>query len=387
MGWQSFHRWVGLAAHATVASSLGWNEKETTALSGCPCSDKSLCLPVARTPRFEVFAFSPSINSTNWRYYDFDTLTTIAWNLDKDLLCYAHARQVKIVIQHNFDQADRLCDPAARADWIEATYTSIVENYADGVNIDTEVEMSGSTAKCQTLLVQELRVRLAASKFTHNAQISFDVPWSPHGVDQRYYDWVGLAAHADFLFVMSYDIRSQIYYQCIAGANSPLALVRRGVEEYIAGYGISPRQLVLGLPWYAYNYPCESMDNSICHIRPVPFRGAPCSDAAGHQIDYSQVQALLVDPTAKLGWDVMSSSPFISLRTNQTTAQVWYDNDRSLALKYNLATHLNLRGVGMWHVDALDYSGKANPIVSTQAMWQTLRNAVPAVSSDLTSIA
>ncbi|CAK4086178.1 unnamed protein product [Aphanomyces euteiches] len=365
---------VSLTASAALPSA-GWNTKEIEALEKCPCDKPSLCLPVRRTPSFEVFAFSPS-KGTNWRYYDYDTLTTIAWNLDKELLCHAHAHDVKIVIGHNFDDVSQLCNPTARQAWINETYDKIVENYADGVNIDTEAGMSGQVAKCQTLLVQELRARLSASKFTEYAQISFDIPWSPHGIDQRYYDWKGLADAADLLFVMSYDMRSQIYYQCIAGANSPLALVDKGLEEYIVGYDIPPSKLVLGLPWYAYVYPCESLADDICHIQAVPFRGAPCSDAAGRQIDYADVQKLLADAKnpVEQHWENISATPFLTV--NGTT-QVWYDNDRSLGLKYDLAKQRRLLGVGMWHVDALDYLGKEHPVIATAKMWQTLRQAVP----------
>ncbi len=41
-------------------------------------------------------------------------------------------------------------------------------------------------------------------------QISVDVPWSPAGVDGRNYDWLGLSQAADVLFVMAYDMQSQV---------------------------------------------------------------------------------------------------------------------------------------------------------------------------------
>ena len=37
-----------------------------------------------------------------------------------------------------------------------------------------------------------------------------DIPWSPHGIDGRHFDWPGLAAAADLLFIMSYDMQSQV---------------------------------------------------------------------------------------------------------------------------------------------------------------------------------
>jgi Di-N-acetylchitobiase len=61
---------------------------------------------------------------------------------------------------------------------------------------------------------------------------------------------------SDLLYVMVYDIQSQIITtSCIAGANSPHGAMIRGIQRYIE-LGIQPRQLVLGIPWYGYGYPC-----------------------------------------------------------------------------------------------------------------------------------
>lgn len=79
-------------------------------------------------------------------------------------------------------------------------------------------------------------------------QVSVDVPWSPLDVDGRSYDWAGLAAAADLLFVMAYDQQSQMWGRCVAGANSPLPAVRRGLQQWLAA-GVPPGKLVLGLPW------------------------------------------------------------------------------------------------------------------------------------------
>lgn len=78
-------------------------------------------------------------------------------------------------------------------------------------------------------------------------------------------------------------MRSQIYYQCIASANSPLALVKQGLEEFIFGFDIDPAKLVLGVPWYGYKYSCTppaetaavAGGDSICALTPV--RPTACS--------------------------------------------------------------------------------------------------------------
>ena len=40
----------------------------------------------------------------------------------------------------------------------------------------------------------------------------------------------------------------QIWGRCVASANSPLALVRRGVQQYL-DLGVPASKIVLGLPW------------------------------------------------------------------------------------------------------------------------------------------
>lgn len=68
-------------------------------------------------------------------------------------------------------------------------------------------------------------------------------------------------------------MRSQIYYQCVASANSPLALVRQGLREFIYGQHIMASKLVLGVPWYGYQYACldkaSSPANDICALKAV----------------------------------------------------------------------------------------------------------------------
>ncbi|TMW57473.1 hypothetical protein Poli38472_003398 [Pythium oligandrum] len=351
-------------------------------LESCPCASPSWCLPVALGPRGnetkkpEIFAFSVETDD-RWKYYDWEKVTTVAWNVDKELMCHAHSKGVKIVVKHNFDDTDKLCDAGARRQWIQDTYEMIVSNYADGVNIDTEKPMYGNTARCQTQLVRELRTELNRHPLTRHAQITFDVSWAPRGVDGRYYEWQAIADVVDFLFVMSYDMRSQIYYQCIAAANSPLPLVRQGLEEFIKGFGIAPSKLVLGIPWYGYQYACDSYtpDNDICTIRAEPFFGAPCSDAAGKQINYGDIQRLVrTHGNSSRRWDALTSSPYLVYHdaNPDTVIQLWYDDEESLRAKYRLVKELGLRGVGMWNADTLDY---AEDLVGSQRMWDALEAA------------
>lgn len=70
------------------------------------------------------------------------------------------------------------------------------------------LQSSASTAAAYTALVQE------ATQAFHTAlpgsQVVVDVPWSPWDIDGRLYDWQGLAAAADLLLIMAYDMQSGV---------------------------------------------------------------------------------------------------------------------------------------------------------------------------------
>ena len=218
--------------------------------------------------------------------------------------------------------------------------------------------------------------------------MSVDVPWKAAPVDGRNYNWLGLAAAADLLFVMSYDERSQVWpsdgtttTKCYAGANSPLQQSIEGVLSYVE-LGISPEKLIWGVPWYGYDYTClaraadgnaefiQSRGGDLvqgCEIETVPFRGAPCSDAAGRQLPITAVLAILESGlnTTHVQLDSASMSKAFSYVTDSGELhQIWFDDDETLAFKYAASEAMNLGGVGMWNIDCLGYDDTDDPRVA-----------------------
>ena len=51
--------------------------------------------------------------------------------------------------------------------------------------------------------------------------------------------------------------------------------------------------------------------------------------------------------------------------------QIWYDDPRSLILKFNMASKYKLRGVGMWNADSVDYSDTPKAEKERREMWNT----------------
>lgn len=223
----------------------------------------------------------------------------------------------------------------------------------------------------------------------------------------------------------AYDMQSQIWdvTKCTGRANSPLPRVRRGLQEFLRLPGLTPSKLVLGVPWYGYDYPCRNLTvtnaaatlikksvgnrephaaSYMCQLDLVPFRGAPCSDAAGREVGLSKLllEKLPKSP-AKFGgvrFDDISMSPYFVYDTAaaaETTSSsssssahakqqreyeertyryhmVRFDCPRSLSLKYLLAKELKLAGVGFWNVDSLDYGGDEAVEKIRRGMFQAL---------------
>eukprot|EP01101_Sappina_pedata_P006978 TRINITY_DN3590_c0_g1_i1.p1 TRINITY_DN3590_c0_g1~~TRINITY_DN3590_c0_g1_i1.p1 ORF type:complete len:384 (-),score=135.90 TRINITY_DN3590_c0_g1_i1:19-1059(-) len=340
-------------------------------MAACPCSNQTLCEPITSGPRTEVFIFS--VDDTNWDKYDWTQITTIvlfSTPYDPNVICKAHSVGARVVWGVNWVAAvSAMGDQSQRSAWINQQLQLVQSTFADGINIDFETSLTSDQSGPLTDLVQE------STQIFHTAipgsQVTFDVAWSPKGVDGRDYDYLGLSKACDFLFVMSYDLRSQLYTPdaCYAGPNSDLELVQEGVQNF-TDLGISPDLLVLGVPWYGFDYPCIEYSNNTCQIRAVPYHGAPCSDAGGVQTDYKVIAKTLQFSTPmESGWDESSASPFADIQMSGQVHQFWYDNPNSLALKSELANLMGLRGIGMWNADSVDYD---NPVQSS-SMWNTFK--------------
>lgn len=340
----------------------------------CPCEDKALCNPMIVPYRKEVFVFA--VSNKNFKMYDWTKITTVVMVgfYDAEMMCYAHKNGAKAVKIANFPVAN-LTRQSDIAQWVDDQISYVFNHYLDGVNVDFESPIPKDN---ETLLIglrnmvglmQVLFIEAGMS----SAQITFDVPWSPDCIDGRCYDVYTLSKITNFLFVMSYDEQSQIFGECKAGANSGINKTMKGLERFQA-VGVPPGNLVLGVPWYGYMYPCVNLTGNDCFIKHIPFRGVNCSDAAGTEKDYNTVMKYLAMSKSGMQWSEQDQSPFFNYQdpATKTMYQFWYDNPKSLKLKYNLVNKYGLHGVGMWNADTLDYSDTPQGKKQREDMWGAL---------------
>lgn len=354
----------------------------------CPCDNEALCNTIAGPPvrRQEIFGFADASGSDgsemNWTH-----ITTVAWVHDDRLMCTAHAHGARAILAAPpFDLDRDMLFPEKRTAWIQDALQQVLDNFLDGIVFDYESpQKSGSLpGQAYAKLIAETRDTFHA--FNPSLQISTCVPWSPDNIDGRAFPWVQIAQASDLLYVMDYDTRSQIFDACIASANAPFPGMVKGIQRFL-DLGIDPGQLVLGVPWYGYVYPClpGTAPNAIyCPIAERPFRGVNCSDAVGSEVPYTNILKALASSNATvtggLRRDPNMDAPFFNTlleggdgdkNGTNTVYQYWYDDATSLQHKFQWARENGLRGVGPYTFSFLDHGGGDADIWSTFDVFMT----------------
>ena len=113
---------------------------------------------------------------------------------------------------------------------------------------------------------------------------------------------------------------------------------------------VPSNKLILGLPFYGYDWVVESDFPMSSRIEG--------SDEVGFSkvITYAQVTDLLIKKQLKPLWDEEAKTPYVNYVDQDTGSkrQIYYDNKESLKLKAGLVSSNTLLGVGVW---ALGYEG------------------------------
>ncbi|XP_063056327.1 di-N-acetylchitobiase-like [Engraulis encrasicolus] len=341
---------------------------DTFPVSDCPCKEPALCQPVQNKTEHEVFVFD--VGGKAWNQYDWSKVTTIATfgPYDAELMCYAHSKGVRLVMTGGVSVKD-IVDPTNRTTWIKEQVIWAKMHFLDGINLDIEQSIKEESPEYFALTALVNETTAAFHREIPGSQVSFDVPFSPI-CGGRHYDYKAIADACDLLFVMSYDM----HWGIVAGPNSPFNKTLTGYEQYI-NKNIHPKKLVMGVPWYGYDYPCLNFTQAgVCIIKAGP--------SVEWQRCYSVMMKQVNSSMSGRIWDKKYLAPYYNYKAaGGQVHQVWYDDPQSISLKAAYVTKLGLRGIGMWQADCLDYSD--NPVAQQQTkdMWDALVVARDTVSS------
>lgn len=307
-----------------------------------------------------VFGYLPDWEyaNGNYQYLQYDLLThlacfdfAVAANGDistpaywpwTDLINKAHSNGVKVILTAvNFDSDDIreiVTNEDSKNNFFENARDLMQTYNFDGINIDFEGLSNNIKEGPINEFMSDLKTYLTNE--IGETEVSFAGPavnW-----DNRW-DLVGLAESCDYIFIMGYAFSWS--GSATTGPNAPLTggtynILNTVEVQYSQVTESYPEKLILGVPYYGHHWTAESQHpgaDTIDFINSTRYRDAQ---------ELSQVHGLL--------WDEESQTPW--MRWNEENwHQIWYDNDSSLALKYEFANDKGYKGVGMW---ALGYDGE-----------------------------
>ncbi len=195
-----------------------------------------------------------------------------------------------------------------------------------GINVDFE-NMYPEDRQLYTDFVRDLRDLLRP----RNYSISLAVP--PKAADLPNSPWVGtfdyraLGELADFIFLMTYE------WGWIGGppmAVAPITQVRRTLDYAVTEI---PREKILqGVPFYGYNWQLPDTPENLA---------VPVNLVEVYPLAYRFQANINYDPVAQAPW-------FRYTDASGVNHEVWFEDARSINVKYDTAIEYNLRGVGWW---------------------------------------
>lgn len=368
---RSSRRFV-LAALATLLAAADAGAEPSGSAHADALAEHRAHPPVERrrTPRTWQAMGAPRTTRVVYGYYPYwvDTWDAIRWDLlthiayfavelaptgafeathgwpDRDFVDAAHAHGVKAELAFTLFDGDGISQlvatSASRARAITAMVDAMEAGGADGINVDFE-GVPGEARDGFAAFMEELRAELGRRGHVE-ASLSIAGPavdWTAS------FDLARLLEVTDLYFIMGYG-----YHWGGSGVPGPVGQLRVGpvwrehvsisMERTLAYYSalVSAErraQIVFGVPYYGYEWPATS--------------GAfgARTTGGGRSRTYAVARRAVEGGRARQ-WDPEAENAWFAFEESGTWKQTWYDDEESLAAKYQLALEQGIGGVGIW---------------------------------------
>jgi chitinase len=173
-----------------------------------------------------------------------------------------------------------------------------------------------------------------------------------------------LGRNSDGIFIMAYDFSRPTSDKAgpVAPVDGSAAHSEYDINSMLKDFltQIAPNKLILGVPYYGYNWVVENEEKYA-----IRKEG---SDEIGYSVSqiYDKIMEDVTDLNINVMWDEVSQEPYYTYISPETRSsrQVFFENAQSLGVKYKLAKNFGLAGVGIW---ALGYDG------NRPELWNLLR--------------
>lgn len=327
-------------------------------------------------PEYEVFGWHPSWMGSAWQSYPFELLSTISYfsyKVDPMTGSYTNPNQMEewrttamidsaklkktkvllTVSSHGYkNNTSFLGDQAKWNVLIDSVSTLLLDRDADGVDLNFE-NLPYLKRGSFNRFVKELRNRLNQKITNKTPVISLTLP----AVDSReIFDVVDLEKYVDLFVIMGYDYNTGPQLQ---GAVAPLIpyetenLSLNNTLKFYLNKGIKPSKTVLALPYYGSMWE-GNIDED----------GSTISKFE-RKVTYREVMSIFNEEFITKN----NLSPVLEKKSmtnyfnviypDNSTKEVWFDDDYTLGKKYDFAIVNQLKGVGIW---ALGYDNGYNEL-------------------------
>jgi spore germination protein YaaH len=218
-----------------------------------------------------------------------------------------------------------LADPSTRKAAIDNIIRLVEIHGYDGVNIDFEALSPGDRPHL-TQFMADLSARLhAMGKMVTQAL--------PAKSEEKHTGWAGafdyaaLGRYNDLLVLMSYGHRTA--NSRVPGPTAPLPWVEATVAY--ATSQIPPQKLLLGVPWYGYDWNTT--------------KGPPA-----RSLRFSQTMDLAARFSVSPTYDEESETALLRYSQGREGHEVWFESPRSLEAKLELVGKYGLAGAAGWRL-------------------------------------
>jgi spore germination protein YaaH len=325
---------------------------------------KANALTVTGKPKKEVLGFFPYWMVPEEDKIDLATLTSVSlfgldvdgkgniissdtsggWGMWKDpkldqFIARAKDQNVSVYLTLKCFDSDNIesiaLSDAAQKNLINNAMYLVNSKNLKGINIDfeyvgspTDQIRTGFTAFI-TALNTEMKRQIPDSVLTIDTYLV-------SGSEKDIFDIPAVAKNSDAFVIMGYDMHTPL------GGPGPVSAMGgdTNIVTYVDNYlkQVDPSKLILAVPYYGYDWPVTSATPSADMVKILPY---------AEIVDQSQ--------NLQLSWDDTSQTPYFTYTDSGVQRIVYYDNVRSLGIKYDFIKNENLRGVGIW---ALGYDGE-----------------------------
>lgn len=229
-----------------------------------------------------------------------------------------------------------IATPAVRERVISAILRLVAEKGYDGV--DSDIENIDVTERAGYVdFLRELKARLGEGRIL---TVAVPPKWDEFTFAYaRGHDYAGIGRVADRVYLMNYEFH---WVGGPPGAIAPLPSVRRAL--LYAARQMAAGKILSGISTTAYDWPLPDTPEN---------RARPWS--------HMEAQAIAIREGVPIRYDPVSETPWFRYREGGAEREVWFEDARSLLLKFELIREVGVAGTGIWQLGA--FSPQFSPLV------------------------